>query len=280
MRLIITILILIYSFPASIKAYNDKPDFGVISSVFSGADIANPSEGAGLLINPGYPLMEHVYSVSCNYTNHYNITGLNSNLVTARLSIGRYAFGAEYAGFGKKNLYGENNFRISGGARFYKHMYAGVIYQYLSLDIGTYTNYASFGSIGFSGGYDNGTLGIAASVSGIKLSSKNIGEGEIDRLYLAGLSYRIANLSTLYLCFGSHAPGEWLGLGQSISLNRLVSIHLGLRSKPTTPAMGISLSQGFIRIGYSYRYHPVLGDTHQAGLIFNFKQKDNSDVTN
>ncbi|MBD3233942.1 MAG: hypothetical protein GF315_09500 [candidate division Zixibacteria bacterium] len=274
MRLLITILILISLVFTSTSAYNDKPDFGVISSVFSGADIAMPSEGSGLLINPGYPLTEHSYNLSCNYTNHYNIAGLNSNSITSRLSIGRYVLGAEYAGFGKNNLYGENNFRISGGVRLHKHFYAGLMYEYLSLDIGSYTNYASFGSIGFSGGYNNGTLGIAASVSGIKLNSKNIGDEEINKLYLGGLSYRIANLSTLYLCFGSHSPGEWLGLGQSISLNQIVSIHLGLRSKPTTPAMGISLSQGFIRIGYSYRYHPVLGDTHQAGLILNLKRKE------
>jgi len=258
---------------ASSNAYNDRLEFGTISAGLAGADAACPSAGSGLRLYPAFPFSKYSLSVGLHHSAIYNIPGLNSNLATIRFSKNRHSLGMEYSRLGKNDLYIEENIRLGMGFPF-KKFYFGILVDRLTIDISNFTNYGNYTSAGFSGGFYTGAFGVSGSLSGLKLGSKNIGNDEIHKLYLFGLYYKIKDYSAFYSTFGSHSSGEWLSIGQSFFLGELLTMQVGLKSEPVSPAFGMSVMKGSLTIGYSYLYHPNLGDTHQAGLIINMNPRN------
>jgi hypothetical protein len=255
---------------APVFAYDDLLDFGTHSSGLAESDIAMPSPGMSITANPAFFFPEQRLSTSFHYCNHYGIAGLNSNLANIRYSSRGFGLGFEYAGFGSSGKYMESEFALAAGGRIYRRFQLGLALKLLQLDIGEYKGYARQTSINLATGYCGETFGAAAVVSDLRLSAKNIGEDELEKLYLVAISYRIEKLTGLHLCYAVRGPNRWVSIGQSIDLSRMVSVQLGIKSDPVVPAFGLSIGKDYFEIEYSYRYHSVLGGTHRAGLVINY----------
>gem|GEM_PF-5147172 len=274
-----TVVLLLVFLPLTVYAYNDRSDFGTTSDALAGADVADPSFGAGLSLNPVVNSSEYRLTASFHYMNIYGIPGLNSNLMTIRYYPGKLSFGLEYGFFGKSELYSENNFRFSA-SYLGRDYYLGLILSRLSLNIGDISDYGNYSSLGFSWGYRKDSYGIGAVVNGFNIGSKNIGVSEVRRLYSVGLYYKVREFTSLFVGFYLNGSDGSVSIGQSFILNKLISLQIGLKSNPTTPSFGVLIREGIFGIAYSYSYHTTLGDTHQLGLTVGLSKSKGDNASN
>ncbi|MCP4633999.1 MAG: hypothetical protein GY855_13825 [candidate division Zixibacteria bacterium] len=255
-------------FIAESSGYDDRLDFGAVSSSLGGADIAVPSGSSSLLLNSGFLKYHHKFYVNFHFSNPFGIPGLNSQSATFRYSSIKFLAGVEYSNFGKKDLYAENNYRIAFGYSLPQDLYIGALLDYLSIDIGDEIRYAGSSSIGFSGGFYNGIIGAAGSVSGLSINSRNMNDSDLNPLYLIGISYGFSKMTTMYSSFGYRNSVEWLSIGQKFIINEILTINAGLKSNPVTPSFGFVIYKKYVGLCYSYKYHSILGDSHQAAIVF------------
>jgi hypothetical protein len=230
--------------------------------------VACPGLASGVFVNPSRAASIQNLSVSVGFSPApFDLPELQtgSAAVVVPFSFGSLFVGAAYSGF---RLYREHTFRLGAGSSLSDNLDVGVCLTYYSLGIDRYGN---DGTLGLDLGVcvhlgTTLTLGFTA----LNFTGASIGDfaDEIPQVFTIGLSF----LATDELAIAAdvtkdlHFPAE-TGVGVEYTSFRVLHLRAGISDSPSTMNAGIGLTTEILQVEYGVRIHPVLGPTHQIGVI-------------
>ncbi len=223
---------------------------------------------SGLFINPSRAGSMRALSVSTGFSPApFGLPELRtaSASITVPFAFGSFFTGISSCGF---DLYRERTFRIGFGSSLSDNLDAGVNLTYYSLAI---ARYGHRGSMGIDLGLQV-RIGVALilgfTACNVTGASVREGSSDIPQVFAAGLSFRASDEIALVadvskdLQFPANA-----GLGVEYAIFGALRLRVGISSSPSTMNAGAGLVTEILQVDYAAHVHPVLGPTHQIGVV-------------
>ncbi len=187
-------------------------------------------------------------------------------------------FGSISAGFMSYGfeLYKENKLAISFARRFAKNFFLGLSASYNFLKI---QHYGNSSAIIFSLGgltYLNKNFRLGFAFENFTRASYGNEKNQIPVILRSGVSYDFFNKASVNFAISKDIDFPFsFHFGLEYELIKYFSIRFGTATNPDTYSAGLGIRFSLFQIDYSVFNHPVLGLTHQAGLIANFSDTYN-----
>ncbi len=185
-------------------------------------------------------------------------------------NAGNFALGFSFYGF---ELYKEYKFALAYCNSLLDNFTVGLtaIYQNLSIK-----NYGNKGILLFNGGVVlelTNSIAIGVSIDNFTRSSYTNQGNEIPTVFFTSTHYKVSN-EIVVSCAVKKESGfdPSLRFGFEYELLKTVFLRIGSHSEPNTICGGFGILYNIIEADYAITSHPLLGLTHQFGLIINFSR--------
>ena len=169
------------------------------------------------------------------------------------------------------DLYKENKFLISFSRKFYKNFFIGLSASYNYLKI---QNYGNSSTLVFSIGgltYFNENFRLGFAFENFTRSTYGESKDQIPVILRLGISYDFFNKASINFAIAKEIDFPFsFHFGFEYALVKYLIIRAGTATRPDTYSVGLGIKYSLFQIDYSVSNHPVLGLTHQAGIIANF----------
>jgi hypothetical protein len=223
---------------------------------------------SGLFSNPSRAASMQTFSISAGFTPApFDIPELR----TASVSITVPLFpGSLFAGFSSSgfDLYREHTFRVGFGASLSGSLDAGMNLTFYSLGIARYGHRLSTGiDLGLRVRI-GGRLILGFTACNVTGASARDGGSDIPQVFAAGLSFRASDDIAVVADVSKdlHFPAD-AGLGIEYAILGSFQLRAGISTSPSTMNGGAGIVTEILRIDYAVQIHPVLGPTHQIGVV-------------
>lgn len=227
------------------------------------------------LFNPSLIAFHNKHSLHINYFNRYMLKELSTlnagfHYVTDYLPVGVDLFSFGY------DAYRETMFRLSCSKQLGEKWFLGISVQYALLQTELFDGTASRLSTDLGSIFrpvDNLLVGmLITNLPSIAILNKEIEVKDFTTYSVqTGFQWRIINSMLIVGSIGtaSEHPVMW-NIGAEYTVSDTFHIRCGLKSDPLSPTMGIGYDLFHFTVNIATVYHPELGISTGAGLVYSF----------
>ena len=173
-------------------------------------------------------------------------------------------------------LYKENKLTLSFSRQFLKKFFLGISASYNFLKI---QNYGNSSALIFSIGgltYLNRNFRFGFAFENITRASYGSGQNQIPVILRSGVSYDFFSKASINFAVSKDIDFPFaFHFGMEYELIKYLTLRFGTATNPDTYSAGLGIRYSLLQLDYSVFDHPILGLTHQAGLIANFSETYN-----